>query len=145
MENPKLEAQGTKVPSVCSQVMTNPTDLEEVISPLKDMLANRTNRGGMDERGGRRGKTIKSRLGTRPDETLHAKKKITRSPHRATYSRKRQAVSICESPKKRLYDNHSKRDNSTIPLPPKEGPSNGNNKEDPGKLVVDEIPPANPI
>ncbi|KAL0733780.1 hypothetical protein Bca4012_009990 [Brassica carinata] len=146
---PKLVTQGKENSSVCSQVMVNPADVDvdEVISPLKDLLKAKKPSERCEERGGRRGNPIKSRLGTRADAALHARKKIARSPYRDYNSRKRQAVSHDNAPKKRLFEdeNQEKRDRGSIPLPPTVGPANGKKKEEPKKLVVDEIPPANPI
>lgn len=88
-------------------------------------------------------KPLKSRLGPRPDVNLQARKKIYRSPYRATNPRKRQAVSHDESPKKRLNDNAPKRAHGALPPPPMMGPVIGKNKEGIERLVVDEIPPAN--
>ncbi|KAF3489540.1 hypothetical protein F2Q69_00052220 [Brassica cretica] len=94
--------QGKENSSVGSQVLINPTDVEEVISPLKDLMkAKRSSGEDGDDRGGRRGNPIKSRLGPRTDAALQAKKKIARSPYRAYNPRKRQAVSYDESPKKK--------------------------------------------
>lgn len=101
--------------------MENPTDLEVVISPLKDMLKGKAPCDMIDDRGGRRGKHIKSRLGPRPEATLQTRKKITRSPFRANNPRKRQAVSFEESPKKGHVDNNLKRAHGSFPLPPTVG------------------------
>lgn len=134
----KLAAQGKETSSVSSQALMNPTDVEEVISPLKDLMKNKRDETIGDDRGGRRGKPVKSCLGPRTE----AMKKTTRSPFRTSNPRKRQALSYDESPKKRVYDN---RDHESRPLPPVVGPANRKKKEEPKKLVVDEIPPANPI
>ncbi|KAL0683601.1 hypothetical protein Bca4012_050449 [Brassica carinata] len=115
----------------------NATDVEEVISPLKDLMKTKGPDAIGDDRGGRRGKPVKSRLGTRTD----VMKKTARSPYRSSNPKKRQDLSYDESPKKRVYDN---RDHGSHPLPPMMGPAN-EKKEEPKKLVVDEIPPANPI
>ncbi|KAG2244004.1 hypothetical protein Bca52824_094139 [Brassica carinata] len=122
---PKLVTQGKENSSVCSQVMVNPADVDvdEVISPLKDLLKAKKPSERCEERGGRRGNPIKSRLGTRADAALHARKKIARSPYRDYNSRKRQAVSHDNAPKKRLFEdeNQEKRDRGSIPLPPTVG------------------------
>ncbi|WZZ33842.1 hypothetical protein YC2023_017243 [Brassica napus] len=116
----------------------NATDVEEVISPLKDLMKTKGPDAIGDDHGGRRGKPVKSRLGTRTD----VMKKTARSPYRSSNPKKRQDLSYDESPKKRVYDN---RDHGSHPLPPMMGPANGKKKEEPKNLVVDEIPPANPI
>ena len=116
----------------------NATDVEEVISPLKELMKIKGPDAIGDDRGGRRGKPVKSRLGPRTDIT----KKTARSPYRSCNSRKRQALSHDESPKKRVFEN---RDHVSRPLPLAVGAVNGKKKEEQKKLVVDEIPPANPI
>ncbi|KAF8045991.1 hypothetical protein N665_4145s0002 [Sinapis alba] len=138
----KLALQGKAVVSACSQVLVNPTDVEEVISPLKELLYVKRPREGGDERGGRRGNIVKSRLGPRSDVALQAKKKIARSPYRNVNPRKRQAMPYEESPKKKVLD---KRVQESSPPALLVGPANGKKKEDFKKLVVEEIPPANPI
>lgn len=133
----KLAVQEKDTSSVGSQAMVIPVDVEEVISPMKDLLQSKKPADVGDDRGGRRGKPIKSRLGPRTE----AMKKTVRSPYRTSNPRKRQALSDDASPKKRVNDN---RDHGSRPLPPTVGPETGKKKEE-RKLVVDEIPPANPI
>lgn len=59
----KLAAEGKETSSVGSQALMNPTDVEEVISPLKDLMKNKRDETIGDDRGGRRGKPVKSCLG----------------------------------------------------------------------------------
>ncbi|KAF8086616.1 hypothetical protein N665_0619s0010 [Sinapis alba] len=127
---PFLAAQEKENSSVCSQMLTNPTDVEEVISPLKDLMKNKNKYDKGDERGGRRGLTSKSRLGPKVDEALHVKKKIVRSPFCPNNTRKRQAISHEESPKKRAYEIPNKHEHGTIPLPPTVDPMVGKKKEE---------------
>ncbi|KAJ4881231.1 hypothetical protein Rs2_38286 [Raphanus sativus] len=63
----KLAVQEKDASSVGSQAMVIPVDVEEVISPMKDLLQSKKPADMGDERGGRRGKPIKSRLGPRTE------------------------------------------------------------------------------
>ncbi|KAF8093414.1 hypothetical protein N665_0383s0044 [Sinapis alba] len=111
--------------------------MEEVISPLKELLNVKRPREFGDGQGGRRGDIIKSCLGPRTDVALQAKKKIARSPYRTANPRKRQAMPYEESPKKKVLDDCNKSDEGSFPLPPLVGPANGKKKEEPKKAVID--------
>ncbi|ESQ34441.1 hypothetical protein EUTSA_v10009587mg [Eutrema salsugineum] len=78
--------------STGSQVMdTNSScDLEEVISPMKEMMTSNSQSmsESLDDRGGRRGKPIRSRLGPRSNVSLQVKKKIIRSPTKGLMTKK---------------------------------------------------------
>ncbi|XP_024004885.1 uncharacterized protein LOC112082032 [Eutrema salsugineum] len=133
--------------STCSQVMdSNSCDLEEVISPMKEMMALKIPiiAESLDERGGRRGRSIKSRLGPRSNVTLQVKKKITRSPTMGLLSKKWSAPSLAEPSKKIVNADLIISQCIENPSSSKPDPSQGKNLEEPKELVVKEKPPAKP-
>ncbi|ESQ31063.1 hypothetical protein EUTSA_v10012224mg [Eutrema salsugineum] len=133
--------------STGSRVMdSNSCDLEEVISPMKEMMASKIPimSESLDELGGRRGRSIKSRLGSRSNVTLQVKKKITRSSTMGLLSKKRSAPSLGEPSKKRVNADLIISQCIQNPSSSKPESSQGKNLEEPKELVVKEKPPAKP-